>query len=366
MLTGFNTDIQHDGVVYHVQTEDKGPENPVLLSLVYVGGAILAAKRTHYAKDIEAGMSQADLQVKLEKQHKAILAVINRGRIRELIELRERQLREQAASGGATQTLVTRTLTAPVFSAAGDVVGHTHLLTAEFGAPLNAPETAAASDAPPARTERLVSAEADVDELLASDFEIPLPTDLSDDGSEFADAGQTKTLGTLDAFLHTVLASGAPEPAAAPEPPPTPGTSELSFPAASAPTGRSGTGGLARASSSEFSLDRILAEYTHGDALEEKLELRLLGAPALFAGETVTLQVEATRGGRRPLPGVSVIVKILGTAFKPQIHSAVSGIDGVATLTVTLPDFAVGSGAVVIQASSDAREAEIKQLIRRR
>jgi hypothetical protein len=366
MLTGFNTDIQHDGVVYHVQTEDKGPENPVLLSLVYVGGAILAAKRTHYAKDIEAGMSQADLQIKLEKQHKAILAVINRGRIRELIELRERQLREQAASGGVTQMLVTRTLTAPVFPAAGEVVGRTHLLTAEFGAPLNAPETAAA-EAPPAKTGRLVSAEADVDELLASDFEIPLPTDLSDDGSEFADAGQTKTLGTLDAFLHTVLASNAPEPApAASEPPPTPATSELSFPAASAPTGRSGTGGLNRASSSEFSLDRILAEYTHGDALEEKLELRLLDAPALFAGETVTLRVEATRGGRRPLPGVSVIVKILGTAFKPQIHSAVSGIDGVATLTVTLPDFAVGSGAVVIQASSDAREAEIKQLIRRR
>ena len=46
MITGFNTDIEHGGVTYHVQTEDKGLETPLILSLVYVGGAIIASKRT--------------------------------------------------------------------------------------------------------------------------------------------------------------------------------------------------------------------------------------------------------------------------------------------------------------------------------
>ena len=48
MITGFNTDIPHAGVTYHVQTEDKGLDTPLILSLVYVGGAISASKRTNY------------------------------------------------------------------------------------------------------------------------------------------------------------------------------------------------------------------------------------------------------------------------------------------------------------------------------
>src|SRR3712207_8634031 len=38
VITGFNTDIPFEGVTYHVQTEDKGLETPLILSLVYVGG----------------------------------------------------------------------------------------------------------------------------------------------------------------------------------------------------------------------------------------------------------------------------------------------------------------------------------------
>jgi hypothetical protein len=48
VITGFNTDIEHDGVTYHVQTEDKGLDSPIILSLVYVGGTILASKRSPY------------------------------------------------------------------------------------------------------------------------------------------------------------------------------------------------------------------------------------------------------------------------------------------------------------------------------
>jgi len=55
MITGYNTDVVHDGVVYHVQTEDKGLESPIVLSLVYSGGAILAAKRSAYDDLIAAG-----------------------------------------------------------------------------------------------------------------------------------------------------------------------------------------------------------------------------------------------------------------------------------------------------------------------
>ena len=55
MRTGFNTDVQHEGHVYHVQTEDCGVDNPAFESLVYVGGTIVAKKRTTYNEQLNTG-----------------------------------------------------------------------------------------------------------------------------------------------------------------------------------------------------------------------------------------------------------------------------------------------------------------------
>ena len=84
MITGFNTDIEHDGVIYHVQTEDKGLDTPIILSLVYVGGAILASKRAPYEDLIAQGFSDEVLAERLKRQHRLICAAINSGRIEDL------------------------------------------------------------------------------------------------------------------------------------------------------------------------------------------------------------------------------------------------------------------------------------------
>lgn len=84
MITGFNTDIEHDGVVYHVQTEDKGVDTPIILSLVYAGGTILASKRSPYEDLIAEGYSDEVLAERLKRQHKLICAAIHSGRIDDL------------------------------------------------------------------------------------------------------------------------------------------------------------------------------------------------------------------------------------------------------------------------------------------
>lgn len=84
MITGFNTDIEHDGVTYHVQTEDKGLDSPIILSLVYVGGTILASKRSPYEDLIASGFSDEVLAERLKRQHRLICAAINQGRIDDL------------------------------------------------------------------------------------------------------------------------------------------------------------------------------------------------------------------------------------------------------------------------------------------
>ena len=96
MITGFNTDIEFNGVVYHVQTEDKGLDTPLILSLVYVGGAILASKRVHYHDLINAGFDPLVLGERLQRQHKLICAAVKAGRIEDLKRLSQRDPDEQS------------------------------------------------------------------------------------------------------------------------------------------------------------------------------------------------------------------------------------------------------------------------------
>jgi len=90
VITGFNTDIEFDGVIYHVQTEDKGLDTPLILSLVYVGGAILASRRATYHDLISAGFDPLVLAERLQRQHKLICAAVKAGRIEDLKRLSQR------------------------------------------------------------------------------------------------------------------------------------------------------------------------------------------------------------------------------------------------------------------------------------
>ena len=80
MITGFNTDIKHNDKVYHIQTEDKGMQNPYIESLVYVGGEILASKKTSYAEQAKTGIDEKWIGGLMEQQHRTMIAAIKRGR----------------------------------------------------------------------------------------------------------------------------------------------------------------------------------------------------------------------------------------------------------------------------------------------
>jgi len=80
VITGFNTDIKHNDKVYHIQTEDKGMQNPYIESLVYVGGEILASKKTSYAEQVKSGVDEKWIGSLMEQQHRTMIAAIKRGR----------------------------------------------------------------------------------------------------------------------------------------------------------------------------------------------------------------------------------------------------------------------------------------------
>ena len=105
MITGFNTDIEHEGTVYHVQTEDKGLDSPIILSLVYVGGTILASKRSPYEDLIATGFSDEVLAERLKRQHRLICAAINSGRIDDLKKMSGRPKEALPAKDEVTETV---------------------------------------------------------------------------------------------------------------------------------------------------------------------------------------------------------------------------------------------------------------------
>jgi hypothetical protein len=84
VLTGYNTDIDHAGTTYHVQTEDKGRSNPIVESLVYARGEILFSRRTSYQDLVDEKVDSDAIAALMERQHRSIIDNIRRGRLAQL------------------------------------------------------------------------------------------------------------------------------------------------------------------------------------------------------------------------------------------------------------------------------------------
>lgn len=79
VLTGFNTDIDHSGTTYHVQTEDKGRGNPLVESLVYTSGEILYSRRTPYDDLVAQDVDREAIATLMERQHRSIVDAVHTG-----------------------------------------------------------------------------------------------------------------------------------------------------------------------------------------------------------------------------------------------------------------------------------------------
>jgi len=80
VLAGFNEDIRVEGQTYHIQSEDRGDENPILETLIYTGGQILDQVKTSYAELVESGEATTEKVAELlAEQHKDVLRRVRHG-----------------------------------------------------------------------------------------------------------------------------------------------------------------------------------------------------------------------------------------------------------------------------------------------
>lgn len=86
-IFGFNTDVKVGNTVLHVQTEDRGPGNPVLDTTIYVAGRVMAKRTTSYQDFLASpDFDESELHTMLEQQHKQIIEEVRSGQLAEMAE----------------------------------------------------------------------------------------------------------------------------------------------------------------------------------------------------------------------------------------------------------------------------------------
>jgi hypothetical protein len=80
MSSGFNTDVTRGECVFHVQTEDRGPQHPSIDTVVYRNGRILHRHSVSYADVAQAPNFSAEaLKARVETQHREIIEGLRSG-----------------------------------------------------------------------------------------------------------------------------------------------------------------------------------------------------------------------------------------------------------------------------------------------
>jgi hypothetical protein len=81
MLGGFNTNVPYKDVTYHVQTEDGGTKNPLLITHLYHKGAILGTKQHNYAKLLAEDGWEEKVRMLMKEQHKTFIGDLLAGKL---------------------------------------------------------------------------------------------------------------------------------------------------------------------------------------------------------------------------------------------------------------------------------------------
>jgi hypothetical protein len=81
MVMGFNTDIKHEGVVYHIQTEPR--KDAGIDTTVYTRGAVIHRLKSSYQDLLDSpDFRDEKLKQRIEDQHRQVIARIRAGEIK--------------------------------------------------------------------------------------------------------------------------------------------------------------------------------------------------------------------------------------------------------------------------------------------
>jgi hypothetical protein len=276
-------------VTYHVQTEDKGVNTPLILSLVYDRGTILASKRSPYDDLLSGEFDEQQLAERLQKQHQLICAAIKAGRIEDL-----RRMTMKESANKKKGLIAQKEIKVP-----------TEAKREEIPMPGLLSQTEPQFE-PNFQPQAQIEANGLGEEAV---FEIPISI-LEDPIIEAVEIVEEETILPIDAV-------------------------------------------------------EIITDFAKDEpGEEEKLTIELLNSPTFKGGDRKTLSILVHRGREESgTGGAHVMVKVLGSAFRPLIFHAKTDSNGVAIVHLQLPQFKQGRAAVLVKAMSGGEEVELRRVI---
>ncbi len=302
VITGFNTDIEFQGITYHVQTEDKGLATPLILSLVYNRGTILASKRSPY-DDLLKNFDEKILSERLQKQHQLICAAIRAGRIEDLKRMTEKD--SAAKRNNRNHQIETK--------------------KAEVAAPSVLREKNRVQPAPqPVKIAETVNNKMFEAAVSKPDFKAFVP-------------GTKENIG-LKSLSEVIYSEPIIE--------------------------------AVRIIEEEVVLSAEAVEIIADDSIIQassvgKLQIKIIGDENFKSGEKRTISMMVYRGSVQfGSVGAQVMIKIIGSAFRPQIFHSKADFNGVASVHLQMPQFKSGRAVILIKAISDGEETEIRRIVR--
>lgn len=299
MISGFNTDIEYQGTVYHVQTEDKGEPARMIMSLVYDRGTILASKRSTY-EDLESiQYDEKKIAERLSRQHKLMCAAVKAGRIDELVKMAGAvSLRAKAKLAGepllnpADAALLVETLTETP-----------KVRTSQPPIIVSSPESIVPRG--PIKIGML-----EIEKVIPA-----VPAEMSAEDQVVIDA--------IDIIADDEIEILPAEAVAI----------------VSEPFGQERTS-------------------------NKKLSLELLSDAKFRGGDRRTVNIMICRGTeRKVVSDAPIMIKILGSTFRPVIFHAKTDANGLARVHLQLPQFQSGRAALLIRAISDGEEIELRRVV---
>lgn len=296
MISGFNTDIEFQGTVYHVQTEDKGQPARIIMSLVYDRGTILASKRASYEDLAAVDFDEKEISDRLARQHKLMCAAVKAGRINEL-----REMTAKTAAAGA--------------KAKAEAVAAVAETVAPLSPVITVPIPEVVQPVPVSKLEQPIPrapikiAIVEPENVLVDLPELSFEEELVIDGIHII---EDEEIEILPAEAVAVV-------------------SELS--------------GRERQANS-------------------KLSLELLGDVKFKGGDRRSVNIMLCRGtDRKVVADAQIMIKVLGSSFRPVIFHAKSDANGIARVHLQLPHFQAGRAALLIRAITGGEEIELRRVV---
>lgn len=342
VITGFNTDVEYEGVTYHVQTEDKGVETPLILTLVYHRGTILASKRSPYDDLLKTAFDGKILAERLQKQHKLICAAIRGGRLEDLKRMTMKDSAAKKAESVSTRKVAATKPPVKLQNQPQAIESAKPPLKIPPVSQKNpAADKPAASFNLPARTnERAGQKLAEKIDHVKLENSKPTISEVknSNDGQLKIDKSAEIISKPTDVWEVSAVIEAEPlfEAFEIIE-------DEMILPDEAVAV-----------------VDFTAAESFHG----KPPEIGFLNENDFKGGDRKTVSIIVWRGHRENgIADAQIMVKILGSNFRPMIFHAKTDSSGVATVHLQLPHFRAGRAAILVRALTGGEEIEMRRVI---